>query len=133
MLSNFRFSRGSVSRVLGISALIAILFVAGCSTNGSAQFAVMTTSASMPAGSISTGVAYPSTTLAASGGTAPFTWVVTTGSLPAGLALSSGGVISGTPSASGTFPFTVTVTDSASPAHTATASLSITINGKLTI
>ncbi len=34
MLSNFRFSRGVVSRGIGISALIAILFVAGCTTSG---------------------------------------------------------------------------------------------------
>ncbi len=134
MLSNFQFRRGSVSRVLGISALIAVLFVAGCTSSGkSAQFAVMTTSASLPTGSISTGAAYPSTTLTASAGTAPYTWTVTTGSLPTGLTLSLGGVISGTPTASGTFPFTVTATDSATPAHTATASLSITINAKLTI
>ena len=135
MLSNFQFRRSSVSGILGASTLIAILFVAGCTTSGkSAQLAVMTTSASLPAGSASTGAAYPSTALTASAGTAPYTWVVTTGSLPTGLNLSTGGVISGTPTASGTFPFAVTVTDSATPTpHTATASLSITINGKLTV
>jgi hypothetical protein len=42
-------------------------------------------------------------------------------------------VISGAATASGASTFTVTVTDSANPAHTATGSLSITINGKLTI
>src|SRR5579864_3384765 len=136
MLSDFRFRRGGVStRLLGITILIAVLFVAGCTTKaGIAQFAVATTSASLPAGSISTGAVYPSTTLTASNGTAPYTWTVTTGNLPPGLNLSTAGVISGTATASGTFPFTVTATDSATPtAHTATANLSITINAKLTI
>ena len=131
MSNNVRFSRGLVSRVIGISALIAILIVAGCSTN--AKFAVTTTSASIPAGSVSAGAVYPSTTLAASNGTAPYSWSVTSGALPVGLKLSSGGVISGTPTASGASSFTVTVTDAASPAHTATANLGITINGAVTV
>ncbi|MDO8847310.1 MAG: S8 family serine peptidase [Coriobacteriia bacterium] len=44
-------------------------------------------------------------TLAATGGT-PITWTVSAGSLPADLALSPTGVISGTPSESGSFTFT---------------------------
>jgi len=126
MLSNFRFSRGGVSRVLGISVLIATLFVVGCSTNGSAQFAVTTTSGQLA--TVVVNAAYPATTMAASNGTAPYTWAVTSGALPTGLTLSSGGVLSGTPTASGTFNFIVTVTDSATPAHTASANLSVSIN-----
>lgn len=42
-------------------------------------------------------------------------------------AVVAGGIISGTPTASGTSDFTVTVTDSGSPAQTATSSESITI------
>ena len=45
------------------------------------------------------GSAY-SQTLTATGGNAPYTWAVQSGTLPAGLILSSGGVISGTPTAS---------------------------------
>lgn len=56
------------------------------------------------------GVAY-NQTLTASGGTAPFTFSVTTGSLPNGLALSSGGVISGTPTNTGSVTFIITATD----------------------
>ena len=52
-----------------------------------------------------------SQTVVASGGTAPYGYTVTSGSLPPGLALSSGGVLSGSPNASGTFSFTVTATD----------------------
>jgi hypothetical protein len=57
-----------------------------------------------------------SQTLTASGGTAPYTFVITAGALPAGLTLTSAGVLSGTPTASGSFTFTVTATDnSAAP------------------
>jgi YVTN family beta-propeller protein len=56
------------------------------------------------------GVAY-SQTLAGSGGTAPYTFSISAGALPGGLGLSSGGVLSGTPTAGGTFSFTVTAKD----------------------
>ncbi|PLC43482.1 autotransporter outer membrane beta-barrel domain-containing protein [Ralstonia pickettii] len=53
-----------------------------------------------------------SQTLTASGGTAAYTYTLASGALPAGLTLSSSGVLSGTPTAGGTFNFTVTATDS---------------------
>ena len=57
------------------------------------------------------GVAY-SRQPALSGGTAPFTWSVSSGALPGGLSIStSTGLISGTPTASGSFPVTVSATD----------------------
>jgi hypothetical protein len=138
MLRAFRFLCGGVSgRVLGIASLAIILFVTGCTTSGNseAQLAVATLSGGLPAGSVSVGGGvYPSTALSATGGTGPYTWAVTTGILPSGLALSSSGMLSGTPTTAGAFPFTVTVTDAATPTHhTATASLSITINPQLAI
>ncbi len=57
-------------------------------------------------------VAYPTTSLTASGGTAPYTYAVTAGALPGGLTLTGAGVLSGTPTATGSFNFTVTATDS---------------------
>jgi uncharacterized protein YhjY with autotransporter beta-barrel domain len=60
---------------------------------------------------LAVGAAY-SQNLAASGGTAPYAFAVTAGATPAGVTLSAGGVLSGTPTASGTFNFTVTATDS---------------------
>ena len=82
---------------------------------------------SLPAGTV--GVAYNQTLQAASG-VPPYTWQLTAGALPLGFsALSSAGAISGTPTAAGTFLFTVKVTDSSSPMpQTATANLGITIN-----
>ena len=58
------------------------------------------------------GLAYSATLNPASGGTSPYTYAVTAGALPAGLSLSSAGALSGTPTASGSFNFTVTATDS---------------------
>ena len=49
--------------------------------------------------------------LSTSGGTAPYSYAVTTGALPGGLALSTSGAVSGTPTAAGSFAFTVTATD----------------------
>ncbi|HEY0232138.1 MAG TPA: ice-binding family protein [Dokdonella sp.] len=66
--------------------------------------------AALPAATI--GAAYAQT-LTASGGTAPYSFSVIAGALPAGLSLSAGGVISGTPTGTGSFTFTIRATDSA--------------------
>jgi hypothetical protein len=70
-------------------------------------------------------VAY-SDQLTVQGGTGPFTWTISAGALPAGVTLNGlTGLISGTPTVSGTFPFTVQVTDASG--RTATQALSLTI------
>jgi hypothetical protein len=62
--------------------------------------------------------------LSATGGVQPLTWTAL-GPLPAGLALSSDGIITGTPTAAGSYTVSVKVTDS--NGTSATANLSITI------
>ena len=87
------------------------------------------TTSSLPGGTM--GNAYSQTQLQAKGGAGADTWKLASGSsLPAGLNLSSGGVITGTPSGNfvGTTSFTVVVTDSETPTpQTAPAGLSIAI------
>jgi subtilisin family serine protease len=64
--------------------------------------------------------------IAASGGTEPYSWAVVEGALPDGLALNAAtGVIEGTPTAAGTFNFTVELTDSSSPPRVARQPFSI--------
>ena len=73
-------------------------------------------------------VAY-SSTLAASGGTgstSAWTWSLVSGTLPNGLTFSSAGVISGTPTAQGTFNFSARVTDTAGRIATKAFALTVT-------
>lgn len=51
--------------------------------------------------------------LAADGGTPPYTFLVVSGAIPAGLAISPAGDLTGTPTQSGVFRFSVRATDSA--------------------
>ena len=60
-----------------------------------------------------------------SSGQAPFTWSVTSGSLPPGITLSSSGLLSGTPTATGSYTFTVRATDATGVSGTATLTLPI--------
>ena len=53
-----------------------------------------------------------SQSITAANGQAPYTYAISAGALPAGLSLSGGGTLSGTPTAAGTFNFTVRATDS---------------------
>ncbi|MCU1260367.1 MAG: autotransporter protein [Bryobacterales bacterium] len=82
----------------------------------------ITTASALPAGVV--GTAY-SQVFAGSGGTTPYTWYQTGGSLPPGLALSPAGALSGTPTAAGTWNFTVKLTDSSS--QTVTGAFSLTV------
>ncbi len=81
------------------------------------------TTATLP--SATNGVAY-SQALQATGGSPGYTWSITSGSLPSGMSLTSG-VISGTPTSSGTFNFTASVTDSSSPAQTKSIATSVVV------
>jgi hypothetical protein len=77
------------------------------------QLIISITPTSLPDGT--NGVAYPATPFSVTGGQSPYRWSLATGSqpLPFGLSLSSGGVISGTPSGNppGVYDFAVQMTD----------------------
>ncbi|HLH07365.1 MAG TPA: DUF4082 domain-containing protein [Terriglobales bacterium] len=88
------------------------------------------TTATLPTGIVNGSY---STTLSASGGVPPYSWTLVSGTLPSGLTLSSGGILSGTPTVAGTFSFTVQVADSAVPQHSATIQYSLVINAQVTI
>ncbi|HLG15278.1 MAG TPA: putative Ig domain-containing protein [Blastocatellia bacterium] len=98
-----------------------IKFIYPGSGGGSALTVV---TASLPGGTVGTVYSQP---LTASGGSGSYSWSLASGSgpLPTGMTLSSGGLISGTPSGQGTFNFTVQVTDTASA--TAQKALSIAV------
>jgi uncharacterized protein (TIGR03437 family) len=64
--------------------------------------------------------------LDATGGSGSATFAVTSGSLPSGITLSDNGILSGTPTALGTFSFTVSATDSSTTV--ASRDYQITIN-----
>jgi hypothetical protein len=94
----------------------------------STSLSIVTTS--LPNGTV--GTVYPTQTLSAGGGQPPYRWTISSGTLPNGLALDGTfGRISGTPTVNGTSNFTLTVTDN--QANTASAKLSITVGGGVTI
>ncbi|CUU59674.1 conserved repeat domain-containing protein [Parafrankia irregularis] len=71
------------------------------------------------------GVSY-SQQLTVTGGTAPFTWAVSSGSLPPGITLDpSTGLLAGTPTTAGSYPFTVEVTDAFGQTASRAATLSV--------
>ncbi len=88
-------------------------FLAGTAVAGTLTLtppcqSVTVTPATLPSGALFASYAQA---LSASGGTPAYTFAVTAGALPAGLTLTAAGLLSGTPTASGTFNLTVTATD----------------------
>ncbi|KRC66498.1 hypothetical protein ASE12_18020 [Aeromicrobium sp. Root236] len=79
---------------------------------------------SLPAG---TAKRYYTTKLAFSGGKGTLVSTISAGALPPGVRLATSGTISGTPTAAGTYTFTVSVRDASTPANVATRTLTLTI------
>jgi len=78
------------------------------------------------------GVPY-SFTFQSNGGITPISWALATGQLPGGLTLSSNGTLSGTPTATGSFAFTVQAGDASSPSQTITINVAIKSSSLLVI
>ncbi|MCC6466335.1 MAG: putative Ig domain-containing protein, partial [Planctomycetes bacterium] len=110
------------------SASTPAVFVVKFTGKGTATGGLAITTASLPKGM--KGTAYPSTTLTATGGSGALTWSLFSGSLPSGITLSAAGVISGTPTVSGGYSFTVRVADTAG--NTDEKPLSITVMQPIT-
>jgi hypothetical protein len=72
---------------------------------------------------VNAGASY-SVTMTGSGGVTPYNWTIFSGALPQGLSMTTAGVISGTPTATGQFTFTVRLKD----ATNATVNRDFTIN-----
>jgi len=81
-------------------------------TSGGGGGAPTITTTTLP--NATAGVAYGEQ-LAATGGTAPLSWSTLSGSWPNGISLTSGGLVTGTPTTPGTYNVTVRVTDSTTP------------------
>jgi hypothetical protein len=117
------------------------VLVNGCSLGGNLGSILLAYSVNMGASAISLSpsslVSWTisksgySQTITASGGTSPYTYAITSGNAPTGLTFSTAGVFSGTPTAAGTFAFTVTATDNAS--LTGSRNYSIVINPAIVV
>ena len=91
--------------------------------------AIAVNPATLPVGVV--GTAY-SQSISAAGGNGSYTFGVSAGALPAGLVLNTAsGLLSGTPSATGTANFTVTATDGLGA--TGSRAYSVTINAAITV
>ncbi len=101
----------SVKRILLVVALCAMTVGAAVGLAVPAQATAVTTISPNTIANPTVGITY-SQMFVASGATAPYTFSISAGSLPPGLSLSVGGLLSGTPTASGPYSFTVESVDS---------------------
>jgi large repetitive protein len=91
----------------------------------------ITTTSPLPGATL--GSAYTAT-VTASGGLQPYAWSVVAGSLPAGLNVdAASGTISGTPTGTGTFVFTLQVSDAESPHAMLSSGFAITVTTSSTV
>jgi hypothetical protein len=118
-----------------VQQLTPVITAHGNPTGGN-QFALLlfiqTTSGSLPVAVV--GVPYNNGSgfaFQSAGGSGNVTWTPG-GTLPTGLTLSPGGLLSGTPSAAGSFTFSVTATDSSPIPETTTQTISMTVMPRMT-
>ena len=87
------------------------------------------TTSTLPTGTVNQ--PYSSITLAATGGSGTLSWIFVAGSFPAGMSFNGNGSLTGTPTAAGTFSFSVKVVDATG--NSALQGLSLQINSSLSI
>ncbi|MGH8046526.1 MAG: PA domain-containing protein, partial [Chthoniobacterales bacterium] len=100
-----------------------LLRIVDADGNGLADWQPVITTTTLPR-AIS-GQAY-SQPLTGTNGSTPYVWSIASGSLPAGLMLSGSGVLSGTSTAFGVYPFTVQLADSLGTTATKALTLAVT-------
>lgn len=129
LLSGTPSSSGTFSFTISLAALGSTVFKTYSLTVSGGPLTI--TTSSLSAGAV--GSTYAAT-LAVTGGIGPYKWTLASGALPAGIVLDNAGNLSGTPTASGTFSFTIGVQDSSTPVQTTTRSFSLSIGtGPLTV
>ncbi|PYR68929.1 MAG: hypothetical protein DMF88_07705, partial [Acidobacteria bacterium] len=110
----------------GKFATLAIASTAGSvrtvSLAGSSACPAITINGNLTAGILNTPY---SRTITASGGVSPYSFSISAGAVPTGLTLSTGGVLSGSPTAAATFNFTVQAADALGCAGSASYSVPI--------
>src|SRR5580698_264638 len=124
-----------VSGFIGLAALlIALCWLTACagfSTGSSSSSGNPQLTANLSAGFV--GTPYNGT-LTVTGGKAPYSFSIPSGSLPAGLVLAQGtGTISGTPTKTGVFAFTVQVTDANSLSESTAFQITVATPGSIVV
>lgn len=120
---------GPVASATSVSTTVVMTAAQTIAANFKAGGVTGDTPIALPPGFV--GVVYQAIALTGTGGTSPYRW--TASSLPPGLTLSSGGVLSGTPSTSGNFSLTATFTDSSTPAQSFTRSYTLQVTQPSTL
>ncbi len=119
----FKIAATSICAVAMTLILFSGLGCSGGSSGGGGVVPILSIqTASLPSGVV--GAQY-NAAVVASNGTSPYVFSTTSGSAPTGLTMSQAGQLSGTPSAMGTYTFTVSVVDAAS--HKASQSYTVAI------
>ncbi|HEY6064849.1 MAG TPA: choice-of-anchor L domain-containing protein, partial [Thermoanaerobaculia bacterium] len=115
-ITNSNYKIGATNAPTTAGAPVSTSISGGCPT-------INLSPATLPGGSLSSPY---NQTITASGGSAPYSFFISDGTLPPGLMLSSTGVISGTPTAGGSYSFTVRVFDANECSGSRSYTLSIT-------
>jgi uncharacterized protein (TIGR03437 family) len=121
-------STGMISAVVEVTSGLQIMSVRVSGT-GVAPTPLANCTPSFPVGIVGRGYQQP---LCASGGSTVYSWQIASGSLPPGMQL-SGNMISGMPSQTGAYPFTVLLQDTFSPPNALVLSFVIVVTTPLSI